>query len=285
MDFIQWLGRDMSIMVFSFLDDSRDLIRASAVCSSWGDFVIENGLCKQLCLKMVPEVSGGVYGIEVDNVIEPDSDMVERSYTDWEFLKRNHNIYARLAFGLTPMRNNCISKQIYVVYPNHLKEGIVNTLKPASLTLLYGLCSEICLLTEINVHIFKAKAIRVRFGCQKHQMEMNSEPFVLDSLTHKMLYNWTYTSPVFPMSQENNSQKFKLPQPVLCIGGIMLLELFERDLRQERHNLLVNPVEVVGRKISRAFTVRMLRRGRCSLIYRPRKHKERGCYCWLKRML
>jgi hypothetical protein len=38
MDFIQWLGRDMSIMVFSFLDDSRDLIRASAVCSSWGDF-------------------------------------------------------------------------------------------------------------------------------------------------------------------------------------------------------------------------------------------------------
>jgi hypothetical protein len=38
MDFIQWLGRDMSIKVFSCLDDSRDLIRASAVCSSWGDF-------------------------------------------------------------------------------------------------------------------------------------------------------------------------------------------------------------------------------------------------------
>jgi hypothetical protein len=49
--------------------------------------------------------------------------------------------------------------------------------------------------------IYSAKAIRVRFGYHKNQMEMNSEPFVLDSLTHKMLYNWTYTSPIFPMSQ------------------------------------------------------------------------------------
>jgi hypothetical protein len=39
MDFIQWLGRDLSIKVFSCLDDSRDLIRASAVCSYWGDLV------------------------------------------------------------------------------------------------------------------------------------------------------------------------------------------------------------------------------------------------------
>jgi hypothetical protein len=116
--------------------------------------VIENGLCKQLCLKMVPEVSGGVYGIEVDNVIEPDSDMVERSYTDWEFLKRNHKVYARLAFGFTPMRNNCLSKNIYLG-PNGLKEGIVNTLEPASKTLLYGLCSKICLITEIHVQTFK----------------------------------------------------------------------------------------------------------------------------------
>jgi hypothetical protein len=38
MDFIQWLGRDLSVKVFSFVDDPRDLICASAVCSSWGDF-------------------------------------------------------------------------------------------------------------------------------------------------------------------------------------------------------------------------------------------------------
>ncbi|WJX71377.1 hypothetical protein P8452_55376 [Trifolium repens] len=278
MDFIQWLGRDLSIKVFSCLDDSRDLIRASAVCSSWGDFVIENALCKQLCLKKVPEVAGVVFSIEVDNVIEPDSDMLERYYSDWEFFKRNHKVYALLAFGLSPMRNSCILEEKYVACPiNLLNEGVVNTLEPASETLLYRLCSKICLITEIHVQSFKAKAIRFRFGCQKHYMETNSEPVVLDSLTYKMLYNWTYTSPVFPMSQENNLQQFKLPQPVLCIGGIMLLELFEKDNKQQK----LHPVEVVGRTICQAFIVTMLPRGRCSLIYRRHKHKKRGCDCWL----
>ncbi|KAK2421017.1 F-box protein [Trifolium repens] len=259
--------QQVAVKVFSFVDDPRDLIRASAVCSSWGDFVIENGLCKKLCLRIIPEVSGAVYSIEVDNVIEPDSDMLERYYTDWEFLKRNHKVYALLAFGLTRMRNNCISKNIYVTYPNHLKEGTVKTLEPASETHLYELCSKICLVTEIHVHTFKAKAIRVRFGYHKNQMEMNSEPFVLDSLTHKMLYNWTYTSPVFPMSQENNLQQLKLPQPVMCIGGMMLLELYERDHKQEKHNLFIHPVQVVGRTISPSFIVWMLQGGRCNLIY------------------
>ncbi|MCH82210.1 F-box protein [Trifolium medium] len=176
MDFIQWLGHDLSMKVFSFLDDSRDLIRVSAVCSSWGDFVIENDLCKKLCLKIVPEVSGVVFSIEVENVIKPDNDMLERYYTDWEFLKRNHKVYARLAFGLTPMRNNCVSKHICVACPNNdMEEGIVNILEPrdktevgpsywpskgksdpsVTETELYKLCSKICLVTEIHVQPFK----------------------------------------------------------------------------------------------------------------------------------
>jgi hypothetical protein len=118
--------------------------------------VIENALCKQLCLKMVPEVSGVVFSIEVDNVIEPDSDMLERYYSDWEFFKRNHKVYALLAFGLSPMRNNCILEEKYVACPNNLlNEGVVNTLEPASETLLYRLCSKICLITEIHVQTFK----------------------------------------------------------------------------------------------------------------------------------
>ncbi|WJX71380.1 hypothetical protein P8452_55378 [Trifolium repens] len=63
------------------------------------------------------------------------------------------------------------------------------------------------------------------------------------------------------------SQQLKLPQPVMCIGGMMLLELFERDHKQEKHNLFIHPVQVVGRTISPSFIVTMLRRGRCSLIY------------------
>jgi len=38
LDLIQWLGDDMSIKVFSYLDDPCDLIRASAVSRSWEKF-------------------------------------------------------------------------------------------------------------------------------------------------------------------------------------------------------------------------------------------------------
>lgn len=38
LDLIQWLGYDMSIKVFSSLDNPGDLVRASAVSSSWNDF-------------------------------------------------------------------------------------------------------------------------------------------------------------------------------------------------------------------------------------------------------
>lgn len=38
LDLIQWLGDDMSLKVFSYLDNPRDLVRASAVSSSWNDF-------------------------------------------------------------------------------------------------------------------------------------------------------------------------------------------------------------------------------------------------------
>jgi hypothetical protein len=38
MDFIQWLGPDMSIKVLSYLDDPCDLVRVSFVSRSWNRF-------------------------------------------------------------------------------------------------------------------------------------------------------------------------------------------------------------------------------------------------------
>lgn len=37
-DFIQWLGADMSIKILMCLDNPTDLVRASAVSSSWRHF-------------------------------------------------------------------------------------------------------------------------------------------------------------------------------------------------------------------------------------------------------
>lgn len=89
MDFIQCLGPDLSIKILTSLDDRCDLVRVSAVSKSWYRFVIENGLCKQLCFKMCPEISDVVHSIEVDDMIEPVSNMLE-GYRDWESLKRSH---------------------------------------------------------------------------------------------------------------------------------------------------------------------------------------------------
>ncbi|TKY45120.1 F-box protein [Spatholobus suberectus] len=130
MDFIQLLGPDISIKIITHLDDTCDLIRVSAVSSSWHQFVIEHGLCKQLCLKMFPEISGVAHIIELDNIIEPISNTLGR-YVNWECLKRNHKVYAFLAFGLTPMRKNCISKAISASSTDHYpKESILHTLEP-----------------------------------------------------------------------------------------------------------------------------------------------------------
>lgn len=41
-----------------------------------------------------------------------------------------------------------------------------------------------------------------------------------------------------PCEQENRLQKFTLPEPVLCIGGILQIELLERVQRQEMDGLL-----------------------------------------------
>lgn len=139
--------------------------------------VVENDLCKQLCLKMVPEISDVVHSIEVDNMIEPVSDVVGKSM-NWERLKRNHKVYAFLAFDLTPMMRtkNCISKAITASSTNnYLDESIQNTLEPGDRTenrasywlsegqshpevpetLVYELYSKACLVTEVHVQPFQ----------------------------------------------------------------------------------------------------------------------------------
>ncbi|XWS50584.1 hypothetical protein CRYUN_Cryun12cG0099300 [Craigia yunnanensis] len=70
-DFIQLLGPDMSMKIHMHLDNPADLVRDCLVSGSWCQFVIAMGLCKKLCLKLFPEISGVVHTIEVNNLIDP----------------------------------------------------------------------------------------------------------------------------------------------------------------------------------------------------------------------
>ncbi|KAB1671445.1 hypothetical protein [Gossypium barbadense] len=262
-DFIELLGPDISTKILMNLVSPSDLIRVSLVSSSWHQFVIENGLGKQLCLKLFPEISGIVHTIEMNNLI----DTVGHKQDDCdelECLRKNHRIYTLLARAFNPfVRKDCISDAIIASSTdNYPEESINNTLEPfdridtrasywssegqnnpaVSETLLYKLMTKMCIVTEIHVQPFQAyfqygfpiyssKAVRFRMG-HKLQSEMT------DSLTSSNKWAddefiWTYTSPEFPMVQENCLQKFKLPEPVLCIGGYMQVELLGRVQRQE----------------------------------------------------
>ncbi|KAI4347507.1 hypothetical protein L6164_008317 [Bauhinia variegata] len=307
-DFIQWLEPDMSFMIISQLDDPCDLVRVSTVSSSWHRFVIENGLCKQLCLKMFPEFSGVVHVVEEENMIEPVSDTISNAQ-DFECLKRNHKVYAFLAHGLPKfMTKDCISEAISASSTdNYPEESIQNTLDPRDITehrasywssqgesdpsvpetLVYKLAATICVVTEINVRpfqayfqhgfpIYSASAVRFRMGHPRYPVELES-PVADITSAHSEFgdndYIWTYISPEFPMAHENRLQKFKLPEPVLCIGGVLLVELLGRVQKQEMDQLFyicISHVQVVGRPLSPDFDVTMHHPlGKCTLKYCP----------------
>ncbi|XP_060675899.1 F-box protein At4g00755 isoform X2 [Ziziphus jujuba] len=259
-DFIYWLSPDMSIEILTHLDDPSDLVRVSAVSRLWHRFVIENGLCGQLCLKMLPEVSNAANVI--NNKIEPLKVNVN-STVEWECLRKRHRVYSFLARGLSPVvRKDCISEAISASSTdNYPEESIQNTLEPRDRIqnrasywsskgerdpavpeiLLYKLIAKLSVITEIHVQPFQAyfqygfpiyspRAIRFRVGHLQNQVEFGGD--VANSAAANA-FIWTYTSPEFPMVQENSLQKFELPEAALCIGGFLAVELLGRVQRQE----------------------------------------------------
>ncbi|KAF5480360.1 hypothetical protein F2P56_001119 [Juglans regia] len=308
-DFLHLLGLDMSTKILNHLDDPSDVVRACSVSRSWHRFVIENGLSKQLCLKIFPEISNVTHIIEVNNMIEPAKISSDDS-AEWERLKRDHRVYAFLTRGLTPfMRGDCISEPISASSTdNYPGESIQNTLEPRDRvedrasywsskgesdpgvpeTLIYKLVANLCVVTEIHVQPFQAyfqygfpiyssKAVRFRMGYPRRPLRFDEDKRDALLAAHEWMddeFIWTYTSPEFPMAQENCLQKFKLPEPVLCIGGILQVELLGRVQRQEMDGLYyicVSHVQVVGRSLLLPFDIQVLDpSGLCALIYQPK---------------
>ncbi|KAK4849140.1 hypothetical protein QYF36_021320 [Acer negundo] len=288
-DFLLVLNPDMSSKIFMCLEDLSDLVRVSAVSRSWRRHVIANGLCKQLCLRLFPQL------YKVDNVIELTSstknpaEVGSSNFMERESLKE-HRAYTFLARGFTSFAvKQLIADPIAASSTDNFpEESIDHTLNPSETagrrasywsskgqsnpavpeTLTYKLDSDVCLINEINIQpfqaffqwglpIYSAKAVRFRMGHVKRPKPPAGHPLdVLQDSVHDS-FVWTYTSEEFPMAQENRLQNFKLPEPVLCIGGIMQVELLGRVQRQEMDSLFyicVTYVEIVGRSIGPAFS-------------------------------
>ncbi|TQD96649.1 hypothetical protein C1H46_017724 [Malus baccata] len=292
MDFLNWLEPDMSFKVLTCLDDPSDLVRVGSVSRSWRHFVIEHGLCKKLCLRMFPQLFRVAGVVELNSPdAEEFAEVGSSNSKELETLEREHRVYAFLARGFISFDvRSSISNAISASSTdNHPEESIHNTLQPRDLVgrrasywsskgqsdpavpefLIYKLVSDLVVINEISIHPFQGKsffqagfpiystnAVRFRMGHVKSPVvvEVDSK----GESCHENKFVWTYTSEVFRMTQENRLQTFKLPEPVLCIGGILQIELLGRVQRQEMDGLFyicVCHVEVKGKPLSPAFGV------------------------------
>lgn len=304
-DFLDFLDTDVVLNIFNCLDDPGDLARASAVSSIWRDFIIANGLSKQLCVQMFPQL------LNIEHITEPAcrttqlTDAGSSKAMELEIKKKEHEVYVALLHVRTQLVSSpvdCILEAICASSTdNYPDESIINTLDPRDRffrrasywsskgqkdpnvpeTLIYKLRSDLCMITEINIQPFKAyfqpgdpiysaKSVRFRMGHLKNQKDL-SWASLQEPADDKFV--WTYVSQEFTMTQENCLQHFKLPEPVLCIGGFLQIELSGRVQRQEMDDLFyicVSHVKVLGRPLSPAFDVEVLEsRGKFLLKYSP----------------
>ncbi|KAG2725084.1 hypothetical protein I3760_01G049800 [Carya illinoinensis] len=296
MDFLDRLDRDISLKILTYLEDPSDLLRASSVSRSWRNFVIVNGLWKQLCLRMFPQLSRVSHVFGLNKVSTKELVEAGSSYSkERESLERDDRAYSLLARACTSsIVRDCILQPISVSSTdNYPEESINNTLQPADIVarrvsywlsrgqsnpvvterLTYKLADEFCVITEINIRPFLAyfqsgsplylvEAVRFRMGHPKGPMGVGND-LLSDSypVSAYEKFIWTYTSQEFPMAQESCLLKFKLPEPVLCVGGILQIELQGRVQRQEMAGSLstrMSYVQVMGRPLSPTFGVEIL---------------------------
>jgi len=294
MDFLDCLGPDTSATVFTLLDDPADLARASAVSRSWRRFVIENQFSKIQCLRAYPEVASFT-DIEVGSSGGVGQDDRTCARAEFEKLERDHRVYMHLGHGLLlpyntkNCTNRCIGPSSTDRYPDEAMENTLTTTDRVGRTpsywssrghrdpvavvefLIYGLQSDLCLVNEIKVKpmkvffrddqpIYSAKRVRFQMGYPKSPLQSETLVYGENEGWHiaDSNYIWTYKSPEFTMLQENVLQSFKLPHPVLCIGGVVKIELLGgvvKDAYDGRYYICVSHVQVVGKPLSRELRV------------------------------
>ncbi|KAL5075459.1 hypothetical protein RYX36_014443 [Vicia faba] len=223
-DFLSWVDPDTSLNIFKCLDDPADLARVSYVSRSWRDFVVANGLSKQLCLRMFPQLSRVACVVELNqDGVKEHSEVGSSQSNECLALWKGHRVYSYLARScLSPVAMDCIDKAISASSTDNFpQESIVNTLEERDNiagrfsywsssgqsnpnvpeTLTYQLASQICVITEINIQpfqahfqmgspIYSAKSVRFKMGHLKASLDDLTDAFV-----------WTYISPEFPMAQ------------------------------------------------------------------------------------
>ncbi|VFQ75722.1 unnamed protein product [Cuscuta campestris] len=293
-DCMQWLDTDVTVNIFLSFSDSADVVHAGAVSHLWRQFMIENGISKQVCERKFPQLSSIARILE--RGCRPSESSVGSSSSEFETLKTEHKVYASLLKAIETILASPPSEFIDHAIgasstDNFPLESISNTLYPRDSyvrrasywsskgqrnpdvpeTLIYKLKADFGVVTEFRIQpfeaffqpgnpIYSAKSVRFRVGHPKSSTEILSLELPTQ-LPVDDKFVWTYTSQDFPMSQENCLQVFKLPEPILCIGGFLQIELMGRVQTQEVDELFyicVSHVKAIGRPLSPGFEVQIL---------------------------
>ncbi|KAL3820318.1 hypothetical protein ACJIZ3_006223 [Penstemon smallii] len=274
-DFLQYLETDISLYIMSLLHDPADLVRASSVSHFWQQFVIENGFAKELCLKTLLGCSNFL-------------GTVNESKGKNNSLETDHQVYAALLYAFTftankyPSRNIAETRNIPNILPigklsNWFSTGQRNAHVPE--TFIYILRRRLYVFTEIKVkhlpaigspEVFSAKSVRFRIGHAKSPRDNALYPITDEKV------EWTYTSPEFPVKQEHKVQLFKLPQPVLCLGGYLKIEFLGRVQRHQKMDCsiygILSYLQALGHRLFPAFEAKIHERyGKSLLMYNPDK--------------
>ncbi|KAL5055926.1 hypothetical protein RYX36_036608, partial [Vicia faba] len=183
-DFLSWVDPDTSLNIFKCLDDPADIARVSCVSRSWRDFVVANGLSKQLCLRMFPQLSRVACVVELNqDGVKEHSEVGSSQSNECLALWKDHRVYSYLARScLSPVAMDCIDKAISSSSTDNFpQESIVNTLEERD---------NIAAHFQMGSPIYSAKSVRFKMGHLKASLDDLTDAFV-----------WTYTSPEFPMAQ------------------------------------------------------------------------------------
>ncbi|CAM6019738.1 unnamed protein product [Sphagnum balticum] len=288
-DIMRRLDDDTAIHVLQYLDTAKDIASAAAVCCSWRRFVLEGQLWKGLCIKEFPEVMRFDELMETDAM--QNNEAAGSSGSSFrQILLREDRIYRNLFCELKCeplLEASCIKEAVGASSTdNYPQESIFQTLYPRPRysdeqtpsywsstgerdinvpeTLTYNLTSTLCVVHEVHIQpfqaffqtdqpIYSAQYVRIRLGYSIMPLKSRSLVNKASQCIPAEEYLWMYESPKFSMEQVDSIQVFKLPRPVLCIGGVLQVELLGRVQTQaidQLYYICICYVSALGRPLS-----------------------------------
>eukprot|EP00246_Nothoceros_aenigmaticus_P009988 TRINITY_DN26265_c0_g1_i1.p1 TRINITY_DN26265_c0_g1~~TRINITY_DN26265_c0_g1_i1.p1 ORF type:complete len:430 (+),score=39.72 TRINITY_DN26265_c0_g1_i1:227-1516(+) len=274
-DMMEKLDDDTAMHVLSYLTSAIDVARASAVSLSWRGFVRDGRLWRRLCGNSFPAVDKFV--TVRDAWPRDGDGGSPKSASHVGALRLEELIFRNLFQEMQrpPGELNCLKEALGASSTdNYPEESINETLYPRPRhnglqqipsywsskgqecsdipeTLTYKLVSRLCVVHEVYIQPFKAyfqqgspvysaKSVRIRLGSLREKSSDFGSDMGAMSEANRFTeadFDWAYVSPEYPMEQKDSLQSFKLQTPVLCVGGILQIELLGRVQTQQNDNL------------------------------------------------